>query len=61
MCIDKEVMKLNGSFNSDRARVMNIQIVRCSEQDEQETGIKCKDEQDINAFMKEKFLYMLYN
>ena len=61
VCIDKEDMSLNGAFNSENARQMNIQIVRCSNEDEQETGIKCKEKEEITTFMKQKYLYMLYN
>ena len=54
-------MYIHGSYNSDKARLMNMQLMRCSEEDETELGIKCKSPEEINKFMKNKFLYFLYN
>ena len=54
-------MYIHGSYNSQTARLMNIQLMRCSEEDEKELGIKCKSPQEIKKFMKNKFFYLLYN
>ena len=54
-------MYISGTYNSDKAHLMNIQLVRCSEVDELELGIECKSEAEISDFMSNKFLYMLYN
>ena len=61
LCIDKKDMYISGSYNSDKARLMNIQLVRCSEEDEEELGIKCKSSEEITTFMRNKFFLMLYN
>ena len=29
LCVDKEEMKLYGDYNSDKARILNMQLVKC--------------------------------
>ena len=54
-CIDKEEMRINGDFNSAAARVLDLRLVRCR-------GHKyCKSDEEITAFLKDKFLLVLYN
>ena len=55
LCINKEDMRIYGDFDSNAARLMQIQLVKC-------TGHSyCKSPSEITNFLKEKWMLFLYN
>ena len=48
-------MKLYGDFNSQAARLIDFQLIKCHDQD------YCKSDEEIMEFMKNKFILMLSN
>ena len=62
LCIDREELRMYGDYNSDKARLINIQLVRCHDGGYfAENGITCKSQDQITDFLRNKFLLMLYN
>ena len=55
ICADPEDMYIYGTFNSFKARLLTIQIVRCHGKD------YCKSQEQITEFLRNKFLYTLSN
>ena len=55
LCIDKEHLELYGDFSSEEARLIDLQLVRCHDQD------YCKSEEEIMQWMKNKWLLLLSN
>ena len=55
-------MKIYGDYNSAKARIINIQLVLCSNEGYfAENGITCKSETERTQFLRNKFFLMLYN
>ena len=44
-----------GDFSTAEARLIDLQLVKCHDQD------YCKSDQEINQFMKDKWIVLLYN
>ena len=62
LCIDKKDMRLFGDYNSDKARILNMQLVKCYNGGYfAENGIKCQEEDKITEFLRNKFFLMIYN
>ena len=56
-CINHEEMWVRGSFDSESARLISIRLNRCVESETQ----KCKSDEEITQFFRNKFLVFLYN
>lgn len=56
-CIEPAEMRINGDYNSAKASLINIRLVRCSESD----GVECKPQEEITRFFRNKFLFLLFN
>ena len=55
ICIDKEDRYIFGNYNSMKARLLDVQLQKCQ-------GEKyCKSEEEINTFLRNKFIIMLNN
>ena len=48
-------MYIHGDYNSESARLIEIQLIQCHDRDD------CKSPEEIKAFMKNKFLLILVN
>ena len=55
MCVDREEMNIYGDFNSEEARLIDVQLIRCHDQD------YCKSDEEIMQWMKNKWLLLLSN
>ena len=55
LCAKKEDMYINGTYNSNQARLINIQLARCLDQD------YCKPDMEITEALRNKFLLVLQN
>ena len=55
LCVDKEEMKIYGDFSTAEARLIDLQLVKCHGED------YCKSDDEINQFMRDKWLVLLYN
>ena len=55
VCIDKEQMYVKGSFDSDEARLIQIQLKKCVGK------AYCKTDKEILTFFRDKWLIFLYN
>ena len=54
LCAKKEEMHINGDFNSDEARLINIQLIKCK-------GTDCASPEEIETFFRGKYLLFFYN
>ena len=54
-CVDKAEMFLRGDYNSNTANQFNVQLQRCHDRPD------CKSEAEIDAYLKNKYLIILYN
>ena len=62
LCVDPKEMRMYGDYNSDKARLINIQLVKCHDGGYfAENGITCKSPDQITDFLRNKFFLMLYN
>jgi len=55
VCIDQEDMRINGDYSTSKARLMNFQLVKCHGHD------YCKSDEEIKAYLRNKFVVMLSN
>ena len=55
MCINKEDMRINGDWDSNSARLIDLKLAKCHGHS------YCKTDEEITDFMKDKFLLLLYN
>ena len=55
VCLNKEDLKIYGTFNSKKAQLLRASLIRCSGKD------FCKSEEEINEYMKDKYLLVLTN
>ena len=55
ICLNQEDLKIYGTFSSKKAQVFRASLNRCSGKD------FCKSEEEINEFMKDKYLLVLTN
>jgi hypothetical protein len=46
LCIDPQDMRINGDFNSDEARMLQISLIKCHGHD------YCKSEEEITAALR---------
>lgn len=53
--MDQSELYLYGDYNSYKASQFNVQLIRCHDRDD------CKSEEEITAFLKNKFLLLLWN
>ena len=58
-CLGEEDLYVFGDFNSDRASLMNVQLVLCNK--ETQPNLECKSEDDIKKFLRNKYVLLLYN
>ena len=55
LCIDKDELFIYGDFDSNQARLIQIQLEKC-------TGHSyCKEPSEITSFLREKWMLFLYN
>lgn len=54
LCVDEKDMAINGDQNSDKARLLTVQLKRCS-------GDGCKTEKEIQEYFREKWIVLLVN
>ena len=54
-CVDPKDMHISGSYNSDSARLIEVQLVQCHDRDD------CKSPEQIKSFLQNKFLLLLHN
>ena len=55
-------MRIYGNFNSFKARIINMQLIRCHDGGYfAENGITCKSDAEITQFLRNKYFIMLYN
>ena len=54
-CVDKSEMYISGDYSSASARLMNIQLIKCHGHD------YCASDEEIKAFLRDKYLIILYN
>ena len=53
--MDKEELQIYGDYNSQEARVLELQFVKC-------TGFDyCASEETIEKYLRNKFLIFVYN
>ena len=55
MCLDDDIVKIKGNFNSDEAKVLNIKLTRCHDRAD------CRTEEEIDEFFRGKYFVILYN
>ena len=55
LCIDKEESTLFGDYNSLAARTITVQLKKCHGK------VYCKSDEEINKFIRDKYLLMLNN
>ena len=55
LCLSKEELHINGAFDSDSARQINIQLKKCHDRPD------CKSDSQIKEYFAGKFLALLYN
>ena len=55
MCIDKKDMYIYGDFNSLQARLVQMQLVKCTGHD------YCLSDEEISRFLRNKWLLFLFN
>jgi len=55
ICVDQEDMFISGDYSSAKARLMNFQLVKCHGHD------YCKSDEEIKAYLRNKFLLMVSN
>ena len=55
ICIDPKDMRIYGDFNSDSARRINIQLVKCSGHQ------YCKSDAEITKALRGKYILLFYN
>ena len=55
LCIDKKDLRLYGDWNSSKARLIDIQLIKCTDKS------YCKEEEDIKSFLRDKYLLLLSN
>jgi len=48
-------MKINGTFNSNSARLIEIELVKCRD------SVLCNTDDQINSFFRKKYLLLLQN
>lgn len=58
-CIDPEDTYIYGEYNSDRASLMDIQLLKCNALDHPD--VECKSEEDILEFFRGKFVLLKFN
>lgn len=56
-CLDRDELYVSGEFNSEKAALINMRLVRCEETETQ----KCKSNDEITAFFRDKYLLLLFN
>ena len=54
-CVDKEDLILYGDYSSYKASQFNVQFIKCHDRPD------CKSQEEITAFIRNKFLLILYN
>ena len=55
LCVDREEMLIYGDFSTQKARLIDLQLIKCHDQD------YCKSDEEIMQFMKDKWLVLLTN
>ena len=62
LCVDHEDMQIYGDYNSNKARIINIQLEICNDGGYfAEKSITCKSPAEITQFLRNKYFVMLYN
>ena len=56
-CVDPMELEVYGSFGSDRAQQILIDVVKCSKIH----GVECKSDEEIEEYFRGKIMYILSN
>ena len=59
LCLGEEDSKIFGDYNSARAQLLNVQLIKCN--NETRPDLDCKTEEEITAFFRNKFIILVYN
>ena len=54
-------MKINGTFDSERASLLEMQLVRCRNSTDYAEDVVCKSNEEITEFFRNKYLILLHN
>ncbi len=54
-CTTSENLAIHGDYNSHKAQMLNVQLVRCHDRSD------CKTDAQITEFFKNKFILLVYN
>ena len=54
-CVESENLSIHGDYNSYKAQMLNVQLVRCHDRND------CKTDAQITEFFKNKFILLIYN
>ena len=59
MCADREDYMLYGDYGTFKASQFNVQFIKCNQ--ETNPGIECESEEEITRFIRDKWIFLLYN
>lgn len=59
LCADRENYYLQGNYNTYKGTQFNIQFVKCTR--ETRPDLQCKSDEEITAFIRNKYLLVLFN
>ena len=54
ICFSKEDMRIQGDYNTEKTRQLNIQLKKCR-------GTGCKNDTEITQYFRNKFIMLIYN
>ena len=61
-CADEEDMKIRGTFQTERASLLEVQLVRCFNSTEyDDRQVTCKSEEEITEFIRGNYIILVYN
>ena len=55
LCAKKDEMKIQGTYNTDSGRLIEIELVKCADSSD------CKSAEEIDEFFRKKHLVLLQN
>ena len=59
MCADREDYMLYGDYGTYKASQFNVQFIKCNK--ETNPDIDCESEEEITKFIRDKWIFLLYN